>query len=54
MSWQAGQRIVAEATGGTVQGRRVAGGVQLYIVVAFRVNEWSWEKTGRDTEESSS
>jgi hypothetical protein len=46
MSWQVGQRIIAEATGATVQGRSIAGGAQLHIEVAFRVNEWSWEKNG--------
>lgn len=46
MTWQVGQRIVAEAIGVTVRGNSIAGGAQLHIDVAFSVNEWSWEKNG--------
>ena len=31
MSWQLGQRIIAEATRATVRGSSIAGGAQLHI-----------------------
>jgi hypothetical protein len=46
MSWQVGQRIVADATGATVRGSRIAGGAQLHIDVAFRLVEWPWKENG--------
>lgn len=46
MSWQVGQRIVADATGATVRGSRVAGGAHLHIDVTFRLVGWPWEESG--------
>lgn len=46
MSWQCGQRIVADPTGATVSGASIAGGAQLHVDVAFRLVEWPWEKKG--------
>lgn len=46
MSWQCGQRIVAETTGATVSGTSIAGGAQVHIDVAFRLVEWPWEEKG--------
>jgi hypothetical protein len=46
MSWQVGQRIVADATGATVRRSRIAGSAQLHIDVAFRLVEWPWKENG--------
>jgi hypothetical protein len=46
MSWQVGQRIVAEAAEATVRGSSFAGGAQVHIDVAFRLVEWPWETNG--------
>jgi hypothetical protein len=46
MSWQCGQRIVAEPTGATVSGTSVAGGAQVHIDVAFRLLEWPSRENG--------
>lgn len=46
MSWQCGQRIVADPTGATVSGTNMAGGAQVHIDVAFRLVEWPWEGKG--------
>lgn len=46
MSWQSGQRIVAEPTGAAVSGTSAAGGTQLHFDVSFRVVEWPWELNG--------
>lgn len=46
MSWQCGQRIVADPTGATVSGTSMAGGAQVRIDVAFRLVEWPWKENG--------
>ncbi len=46
MSWQCGQRIVADPTGATVSGASIAGGAQVHIDVAFQLVEWPWEEKG--------
>ena len=46
MSWECGQRTVAEPTGATVAGTRIAGGAQVHIDVAFRLVEWPWVEKG--------
>lgn len=46
MSWQCGQRIVADPAGATVSGISNAGGAQVHIDVAFRLVEWPWEEKG--------
>ncbi len=46
MSWQVGQRIVAEATGATVRGSGMAGGARLHIDVTLRLVEWPWKENG--------
>lgn len=46
MSWQCGQRIVAEPSGCAVSGTSIAGGAQVHVEVAFRLVEWPWEEKG--------
>ena len=46
MSWQCGQRIVADPTWATVSGTRMAGSAQVRRDVAFRLVEWPWEEKG--------
>ena len=46
MSWECGQRIVAEPNGATVSGTSFAGGAQVHIDVAFRLVEWPWKERG--------
>lgn len=46
MSWQVGERVVAEATGATVRGSGMAGGASLHIDVALRLVEWPWKENG--------
>ncbi|KYF63565.1 hypothetical protein BE11_38295 [Sorangium cellulosum] len=46
MSWQCGQRIVAEPTGATVSGTSVAAGAHVHIDVSFRLVEWPWQEKG--------
>lgn len=46
MTWQCGQRIVAEPTGAIVSGTSIAGGAQVHIDVAFRLVEWPWAEKG--------
>lgn len=46
MSWQSGQRIVAEPTGAAVTGAPLAGGAQIHVDVAFRLVEWPWKANG--------
>lgn len=46
MSWQCGQRIVAEPTEASVSGTSIAGGAQVHIDVSFRLVEWPWKANG--------
>jgi len=46
MSWQCGQRIVAEPTGAKVSGISVAAGARVLVDVSFRVVEWPWKENG--------
>lgn len=46
MSWQSGQRIVAEPSGAIVSGTSTAGGAQIHIDIAFRLVEWPWKDNG--------
>lgn len=46
MTWQCGQRLVAEPTAATLSGTSMAGGALIHVDVAFRLVEWPWKEKG--------